>query len=124
MRLLRALAHLVLALALVSGVTAQAWAVTRAPAPATAPQEHHGHHAAATGVEQAAHDHGSSASEHPLHERGNCQTLCCFTAAQLPTHAPEASAVEFFCSVRYVIDAEPASGRAVAPDPGVPKHLS
>jgi hypothetical protein len=39
----------------------------------------------------------------------------------MPPHAPEASAAEFFCAVRYMDAAQPGSGRTDAPDPGIPK---
>jgi hypothetical protein len=117
MRLLRALAHLVLAVALVGVVVAPARAIAVARAPAA--HVHIDHDAALA----AEHDHGAPASEHPAqHKADACQTLCCFTPSQTPPHAPEASAIEFFCAVRYIDAAQPRRGRADAPDPGIPKR--
>src|SRR3954470_8550880 len=118
MRLLRTLAHLVLALALIGAGAAPA----RAVALARAPMAHsHMDHAAGLDVEHAAHDHGAPASEHPAHKRDACHTLCCFIPSQMPPHGPAASAVEFFCAVRYMEPAQPGAGRTDAPDPGIPK---
>jgi hypothetical protein len=121
MRLLRTLAHLVLALALVGVAAAPARAAGFVPA---GMPEHHGHmDHQATGVaaEHAAHDHGAPASEHPAHKRDGCQTACCFIPAQPPARTPDAITVEFFCAVRYTDAAQPRSSRADAPDPGIPK---
>ncbi|HEX8167294.1 MAG TPA: hypothetical protein VF601_16105 [Beijerinckiaceae bacterium] len=118
MRLLRALAHLVLALALIGAVVAPARAIAVAPAPAA---HHHMDHDAGLAANHRTHDHGAPASEHPAHKAEACQTLCCFIPSQMPPHAPEASAVEFFCGVRYMDAAQPRLGRADAPDPGIPK---
>ena len=123
MRSLRALGYLVLALAFVAVAAAQAQAVLCAPA-AASPQQHHGHQATAASVDHAAHDHGDSASQHQTPKRDNCRTVCCFTAVQLPSHFLEASTVEFFDAVRYAVAVVPVSGRALAPDPGVPKRLA
>ena len=81
MRLLRALAHLALALALIGVAVAPARAGAFQPAQAT-----HGHmdHDADLAVGHAAHDHGTPAREHPAHQAGACQTLCCFVPSQLP----------------------------------------
>ncbi|AWN41493.1 hypothetical protein [Methylobacterium durans] len=119
MRLLRALAHLLLALALTTASVAQARVVSVVPG---ATQERPDHHHAATGeAAQAAHHHGGPASRSPVHTRDGCQTACCFAAAQLPARAPEAGAAVRFRAVRYVDAAHPVSGRADAPDPGIPK---
>jgi hypothetical protein len=120
MRLLRALAHVVLALALIGVAVAPARAIG---VPLVAMPEHHGdmdHHA--SGV-HAGHDHDGPASEHAAHKRDACQTACCFLPSQLPPHVPGATVVEFFRGVRYVDVAQPRSGRADAPDPGIPKPL-
>jgi hypothetical protein len=119
MRLLRALAHLVLAVALIGVVVAPAPAIAVAPAAAA---HHHMDYDAGLAAEHATHDHGAPASEHPAHKADACQTLCCFIPSQMPPHAPEASAIEFFCAVRYMDAAQPRHGRADAPDPGIPKH--
>jgi hypothetical protein len=124
MRLLRAFAHLVLGLALIGVVAAPARAVVLAPAGAHQlfdDMDHH--HGPAVHAEHAGHDPGAPASEHPAHKRDACQTLCCFLPSQVPPHAPVASAAEFFCAVRYVETAQPAFGRADAPDPGIPKSV-
>ena len=124
MRLLRALAHLVLALALIGVAVAPARAVVVAPAGAHQLQaDRHHHHRSAVHAEHAGHDHGAPASEHPAHKQDGCQTLCCFIPSQVPPYAPVASAAAFFCAVRYVEAAQPASGRADAPDPGIPKAV-
>jgi len=123
MRLLRAFAHLVLGLALIGVVAAPARAVVLAPAGAHQlfdDMDHH--HGPAVHAEHAGHDQGAPASEHP-HKRDACQTLCCFIPSQVPPHAPVASAAAFFCTVHYVEAAQPASGRADAPDPGIPKAV-
>jgi len=117
MRLLRALAHLALALALIGVAVAPARAVFL---PAQATHDHMAHDADLA-VGHAAHDHGTPASEHPAHQAGDCQTLCCFIPSQLPPPAPGASAVEFFHPVRYMDAVQPGSGRTDAPDPGIPK---
>ena len=118
MRLLRAMAHLALALALIGVAVAPARALAFLPGQGAHGHVHHGDGLA---VEHAAHDHGTPASEHPAHKRDACQTLCCFIPSQLPPHAAETSAVEFYGAVRYVDRAEPAHGRVDAPDPGIPK---
>jgi hypothetical protein len=118
MRLLRALAHLALALALVGLAVAPTRAIAFVPAQAA---HHHMDHDAGLAAEHAAHDHGAPASEHPVHKADACQTLCCFIPSQMPPHAAEASAAEFFCAVRYMDAALPRHGRADAPDPGIPK---
>lgn len=123
MRLLRALTHLVLALAFVSVATAQARTGVCAPMEA-ASRQHHGHEAPAVAVEHAAHDHGSSGNERSAPERDDCQTACCFTAGRMAAPAPAGVTIGFFCAVRYVVDAQPVSSRAFAPDPGVPKPLA
>ena len=118
MRLLRALAHLALALALIGVAVAPARAGAFLPAQAV-----HGHmdHDAGVAAAQGAHDHGTPTSEHPAHQASACQSLCCFIPSQLPPHATEASAVEFFHPVQYMDAAQPGSGRTDAPDPGIPK---
>jgi hypothetical protein len=82
------------------------------------------HHDAGVAAEHAAHDHSSPASEHPAHKRDACQTLCCFIPSELPPRAPDASAAEFFCAVRYMDPTQLRHGRTDAPDPGVPKHAA
>jgi len=124
MRLLRALAHFVLALVLIGVAVAPARAVALVPAGAHqlfGDMDHH--HGPAVHAEHAGHDHGAPASEHPAHKRDACQTLCCFIPSQVPPHAPVASAAASFSAVRYVEVAQPASGRADAPDPGIPKAV-
>lgn len=119
MRLFRALAHLVLALALIGAAFAPARAIASAPAQA---DQGHGHaRPAGVSAEHAAHDQGAPASEHPAHKRDGCQTACCFIPSQPPPRAPDATAVEFFCAVRYTDAEQPASGRTDAPDPEIPK---
>jgi hypothetical protein len=123
MRLLRALAHLVLALALI-GVAA---APVRAGLVSPVPEKPHVHasiddHDHAVGHASAAHhDHAMPAGEQPSHPSDGCVTACCFIPSQLPPRAPGASAVEFFCAVRYADAANAASGRVDAPEPGIPK---
>jgi|1185.fasta_scaffold590378_2 hypothetical protein len=122
MRLLRALAHLVLVLAIIGVAVAPARAVVLAPVSAQAmhgDMEHH--HDAGVHAEHAGDDHAGPVSEPPTHKRDACQTLCCFIPSQMPPHAPEASAAEFFCAVRYMDAAQPGYGRTDAPDPGIPK---
>ena len=121
MRLLRALVHLVLALALIGVAVAPARATGFAPMPVSERHSDMDHHASGVHVAGAGHDHDRPASEHPAHKRDGCQTACCFIPSQLPPPAPGATAVEFFCAVRYSDVAEPASGRADAPEPGIPK---
>jgi hypothetical protein len=123
MRLLRILAHLVLALGLVGVSVAPARA--GALALAASPAHHSGmdHHSSGVHAEHAGYDHGSPASEHPAHKRDACQTACCFVPSQLPPHGSDATAIEFFCAVRYVEAGQPGSGRADAPDPGIPKAV-
>jgi hypothetical protein len=123
MRLLRALAHLVLALALIGVAVAPARAVGFLPV--ATHENHMGDHASGVHAEHAAHEHGSAASEQlPTHKRDGCQTACCFIPSQLPPPVSDTTAVEFFCAVRYVDATRLASGRADAPDPGIPKSLS
>jgi hypothetical protein len=120
MRLLRTLAHLVLALALIGAGAAPA----RAIAVVRAPMSHsHMDHAPGVAVEHAADHHGAPQSEHPAHKQDACQTLCCFIPSQMPRHGPAGSAVEFFCPVRYMDAAQPGAGRTYAPDPGIPKPV-
>lgn len=123
MRLLWTLAHLVLALAFVSTTTAQAQLATGVVM-AAAPQQRHVHQAAPVAAGRVVHDHGHPVGDHQAHKRDTCQAACCFTAGQLPAHTPAAGTTAFFCAVRYVVDAQPNSGRAFAPDPGVPKPLA
>jgi hypothetical protein len=119
MRLLRALAHLVLAIAILAAGGAQACPVGLMSA---APQSHD-HRAMTASVEQAVHDHGSPARERPVHKRDTCQTLCCISPVQLVTRAPIAWPV-LFSAVRYDVAASSAVGRTYAPEPGVPKRTS
>jgi hypothetical protein len=122
MRLLRALAHLVLALALIGVAVAPARAVVLAPAGAK--ETHSGtdhHHATVVHPKHAGHDHAAPGSERGAHKRDACQTACCFVPSQMPPHAPYASAVEFFFAVRYMDALQLGSGRTDAPDPGIPK---
>jgi hypothetical protein len=123
MRLLRALAHLVLALALIGVAVSPARAVGIVAG--GTPEHHSGmdHHSSGVHAGEAGHDHGAPASEHPAHKPDACQTACCFVPSQLPPRAPDATAVEFFCAVRYLDAAQPGSGRADAPDPGIPKAV-
>jgi hypothetical protein len=123
MRLLRALAHLVVALALIGVAVAPARVTGFVPAGAPEPHSDMDHHSPGVRAEHAAHDHATPASEHPAHQRDACQTTCCFVPSQLPPRAPDATAVAFFCAVRYVEATQPASGRADAPDPGIPKAV-
>jgi hypothetical protein len=116
MRLLRALTHLALALALIGLAVAPTRAIAFVPAQAA---HHHMDHDAGVAAEHAAYDHGAPAGEHPAPDA--CQTLCCFIPSQVPPHGPHASAVEFFCPVRYMDAVQPGSGRTDAPDPGIPK---
>ena len=120
MRLLRALAHLVLALALVGVAFVPARAVSLAPA--AMPEHHSQHHDQAHGVD-AGHDHASPAKDHADHKRDACETACCFVPSQLPPRALDANAIEFFTAVRYAEPAQSASGRTDAPDPGIPKAV-
>ena len=120
MRLLRALAHFVLALALISVALAPARA--GGVAPVAVPEHHSEHHGHAPGV-HAGHDHASPAGDHAAHKRDACQTACCFVPSQVAPVAFDASAVEFFCAVRYAQAAQPVSGRTDAPDPGIPKPV-
>jgi hypothetical protein len=114
MRLLRALAHLVLALVVLTGAVAQARAAGCGPAP-----QPHAHHAMMAGT---GHDHGSPTAGHPAHGRDGCQAACCLAPAPLPERAPDLTAAEFFSGVRYADAALSASGRSTAPDPGIPKR--
>ena len=123
MRLLRALVHLVLALALIGVAVAPARATGFAPMPVSERHSDMDHHSSGVHVGDAGHDLNAPASEHPAHKRDGCQTACCFIPSQLPPPAPGATAVEFFCAVRYSNVAEPASGRADAPEPGIPKAV-
>jgi hypothetical protein len=123
MRLLRTLAHLVLACALIGAAIAPVRAIGFVLAPAAHGHSHMDHHASGLGAGHAARDHGTPASEYSAHKRDGCQTACCFTPAQLPARAPDATAVEFFCAVRYMDAAQPRSGRADAPEPGIPKAV-
>lgn len=125
MRLLRAFAYLVLVLALigVAGGPARASLITPAPEKphVHASTDHHDHAAGHASV--AHHDHAMPAGEQASHPSDGCVTACCFIPSQLPPRAPGASAVEFFCAVRYLDAAQAASGRADAPEPGIPKAL-
>lgn len=116
MRLLRALAHLGLALALMTAAGAQTRMIGAMPV-AASPH----HHASASPAGHAGHADGSLAGEHRPQTRDACQTACCFTAAPMPAHAPEAVRVTRCSPIRYVIAPDPASGRGYAPDPGIPK---
>jgi hypothetical protein len=118
MRIVRALAHLVLALAFLSGTAAQARSVACA-AMSGPPPAHHGHPPPADAV----HAHGDAA-ERPLHERATCQALCCLVAAALPLPAPTARPAAYVDAHRSPSAADPAFGRSPAPEPGIPKRLS
>lgn len=120
MRLLRALAHVVFALAIAVGALAQAHA---AAAMVVAVAPHHGQEDASL-VAHADHDHGAPAKAHPVHKRDACQTACCLMPAQQPARVGDASIVGFFCAVRYVEKAQAGSGLHVAPDPGIPKLVA
>jgi len=116
MRLLRILGHLVLVIAVLAVAGAQArpvCSVSAVPPP-------HGHH---TSVEQAVHDHGDPPKSHAAHKGDLCQTICCVTPMESGTRATVARPV-VFSSVQYEVAEPCAADRTVAPDPGVPKHLS
>ncbi|MBN8958534.1 MAG: hypothetical protein J0H17_18510 [Rhizobiales bacterium] len=144
MRLLRALIHLVLAVALIGAVPMPV--ALSAPAAcdhhsadhpgktdghADDHSGHHGdrnahagHHAgmnhhASVQAADAAHPHSAPASA-PAHKWNCCQTICCFVPSQLTT-ASEASAVTFVRTVRYGNLADRALGRTETPEPGIPK---
>lgn len=133
MRPLRVLIHLFVALAVLTAASAQAWAAGTMPA---GPRPDH--HGAAAGQDHArgthedaapaSHGHGvgqgTPAGDRPVHKREACQTVCCFTPAQQPARAGEASAVQFSITVRYADAAWPLSGRVCAPDPGVPRRAA
>jgi hypothetical protein len=125
MRLLRALAHFVLALALIGVAVGPAWAGVITPSAEKthlhATIDHHHH---AVDHESAAnHDPGTPANKHPSRKRDGCLTACCLIPSEQPPRAPGATAVEFFCAIRYSDITQPASGRADAPEPGIPKSL-
>jgi hypothetical protein len=130
MRLLRALIHLVVAVALIAAVPMPI--ALSAPAACdhhsashhgdrNAHTDHHGgmsHHATAQAAD-AAHPHSAPANA-PVHKWKCCQTICCFVPSQLTT-ASEASAVAFARTVHYGNLADRALGRTETPEPGIPK---
>ncbi|MDR7036240.1 hypothetical protein J2X36_000978 [Methylobacterium sp. BE186] len=124
MRLLRALARLVLALALVTAAGAHA---PSSAAPADAAHRHPDHHATAhataAGIDCAAQGHHSRGDKHPAPGDDGCRTACCFVAGYLPGR-PEASEAAFFRTLRFAIVAQPMSGRHSAPDPEIPKRAA
>jgi hypothetical protein len=119
MRLFRALASLVVALAVLTVAVAQAQAFGCVPAVTLQPAAHY---AMAVRAEHAAHAHSSPATQHPVHQQDHCQMVCCLTPAPLPARMREAATAEFFCAVQYVDTAQSGVGRSDAPDPGIPKH--
>lgn len=123
--LLRALSHLALVLALLGVVIAPAQAVGWMPiAQAHAHDAHAGHGGTTAFVDHAAHDHGAPADSLPVHEPDACKTACCISTASHPLPVNDASAILFFASVSYGDAAQSASGRADAPEPGIPKRLA
>ena len=120
MRLLRALTHLVLALALLGFSLAPGRTAGFVPPDA---HQHADRHGKAVAAEHTTQHHSTPAGEHPAHKPDACQTACCFIPAQLPARALEVATIAF-CEVRYERAAAAASGRADAPEPGIPKHLT
>ncbi|GLS63769.1 hypothetical protein GCM10007888_21500 [Methylobacterium oxalidis] len=88
--------------------------------PAAAAPEHAAHTHAAR--DHVAHDHAASADHHPPHDRDGCRTACCFAPVQLPEVAPAAVAVAPCRAVSYRDATRPVTGRAHAPEPGIPKR--
>src|SRR3954452_19077960 len=82
MRLLRALVHLVLALALIGIALAPARATGFAPMPVSERHSDRDPHSLGVHVADAGHDHNRPASEHPAHKRDGCQIACCFIPSQ------------------------------------------
>lgn len=111
MRLLRALACLILALTLVGAPTAHARTVGAGQA---AISDHGGH--AAT-----AHDCDGPARGHPAQDASDCPAACCFMPAQVPARVGAPIAVEFR-RVPYPVAAQVLAGRVRAPDPEIPKR--
>lgn len=123
MRLLRALAHLVLAVALLAAALAPARATASLTNMAAADSGHGGHHASGVQVGHAGHDHGNGTERQPLHTTDTCQSACCYMAAQPASAAPPIAIVAFDCPIRYAEAAQPGFGRADAPEPGIPKPV-
>ena len=120
MHLLRTLAHLVLAVAILTAGVAQA----RVNAAPIAMPSHHAHGApTAIASDHSMHEHETSSDKRPIHKRDTCQTACCFAPGQLSSRTIEAMPVEF-CPVRYPALASAMSSLTPAPEPGVPKHRS
>ena len=120
MRLLRTLAHLVLAVAILIAGVAQA----RVNAAPISMLPHYAHGApTAIAFDHSMHEHGTSADERPIHKRDTCQTACCFAPVQLSARMVEARPVKF-CAVRYPASISVMSSLTPAPEPGVPKHHS
>jgi hypothetical protein len=121
MRLLRALAHLVLALAILTAGVAQA-RIVAVPAPAMS--AHHGTGAPASAAsDHAMHGAGAASDAHPVHDRDACQTACCFVPAQPAARTGDASPVAFR-SVRYPAFAPALRSLTSAPEPGIPKPVA
>jgi hypothetical protein len=123
MRLLRALAHLVIALALLAAAQAPARAVGLAAHGVPQHGSHTGDHAPGAHMAHSGHDHAAPANPTPAHNPDGCQTACCFVPAQSADRAAGAGTIAFFCAVRYLEGAQRESGRGDAPEPGIPKAL-
>lgn len=128
MRLLRALIHLIVAVALIGAVPMPA-ALSAPPAcdhhsagqdrNAQADRSGMRHHAAVPMADDTVRPHSAPANA-PIHKWNCCQTICCFVPSQLSA-ASEASTVTFARAVHYWNFADRALGRTETPEPGIPK---
>jgi hypothetical protein len=123
MPLLRALAHLVIAMALLAAAQAPARALGPALDAVSQHGSHIGGHAPNAHIGHAGHDHGAPAGEAPAHTPDCCQTACCFVPAQSAARHAGIATIAFSCAVRYPDSAQRASGRGDAPEPGIPKAV-